>query len=142
VKSLSLVRALTLALALPALGAYAQSVSDDIDTLKTMEYAWVRAVESSDRATVDRLLDPSYFEITARGVRRTKADLLRAEPPPMGTSQTLQDMRVQVRGDSAVVTGTNLYSREHGAAMNFRFYDVFVRKDGMWRVVSSQMVKQ
>jgi ketosteroid isomerase-like protein len=115
-------------------------VTDGNPSPEALEQVWVRAVMRRDLTALDRILDASFVETLSSGVRRTKADVLAAAPPPSGSTQELQDLRVRTYGDTAIVTGVNRF-RQSGQAepVYFAFTDVFVRKHGDWCAVSSQM---
>ncbi|WP_322032020.1 nuclear transport factor 2 family protein [Paraburkholderia sp. J76] len=126
-----------------ASAAHAAQPSDDERTLQQFEQNWLEAGRTHDREALNRMLDDSYVEITPTGVQRTKAQVLKAPPPPPGATQTLRDMQVQVNGDSAVVTGIDRYqSALKGDFSDYSFYDEFARRDGVWRVVTSRMARR
>jgi hypothetical protein len=115
-------------------------VRDTAPSPETLEYVWARAVMRRDVTTLDRILDASFVETSSNGMRRTKADVVGAAPPPSGSTQELQDIRVRTYGDAAIVTGVNRFSgSDQTLPVYFAFTDVFVRKHGDWRAVSSQM---
>ncbi|RAR61839.1 uncharacterized protein DUF4440 [Paraburkholderia unamae] len=115
----------------------------DQAALLQLEQSWVDAAPTHDRTVLDQLLDDSYIETTPSGVRRTKADVMNAPPPPAGATQTLRDMQVSLNGDTAVVQGINRYQPPQSTQyMDFTFTDVFVRHDGRWRVISSQSTRR
>lgn len=123
-------------------GAFAQTAQPDLSALKDMEHEWVSAGMSGDRATIDKLLDPSFVSTTA-GKRRSKEEVLRAPAPPSGSSQTLQNMQVQVEDrETAIVTGVNVYRASANAQpQNYFFTDVFKFRPDGWRIVSSDMTR-
>lgn len=53
-------------------------------------------------------------------------------------------LRIQLMGDTAVVTGTDHLGgtyKGHTGEMNLRFTDVFFRRDGRWQLVATQATK-
>ncbi len=134
--------AMILILACVGTSAFAQA-QDNAATLEALEQAWVQATVNGDRASIDRLLDESFIETSSDGSRRSKTDVLLAPPPPAGSSQLLDGLQVRTFGDTAIVTGDNRY-RAQGQTerVNFAFTDVFVRRNGAWRVVSSQYTRR
>ncbi len=122
---------------------HASEPTTDQHTIELLERDWVYATVNGDRATVDKLLDDSFIETTATGAKRTKIDVMAAPPPAPASTQTLQDLQVRINGDTAIVTGINRYrASSNEAAVNFAFTDVFARRDGIWRVLSSQMTRK
>ncbi|TDY24231.1 uncharacterized protein DUF4440 [Paraburkholderia sp. BL6665CI2N2] len=121
----------------------AYAADHDEDMLKSIEQTWVTAVEQADQATLERVFDDSFIEITASGARRTKNDVLLASPPPPGSTQTLMNVDVRVNGDTAIVTGINRSkSAPTAQATNYSFTDVFLRKNDGWRAVSAHMTRK
>jgi hypothetical protein len=129
------------ALFLSAAPGVSAAQSDDT-ALKSIEQAWVTASVQSDRATLDKLLDDSFIEIMPSGASRSKSDLLIAQPPTKGSTQSLQDVQVRVYGDSAVVTGINRYAAPGMPAHNFAFTDVYVRSGDSWRAVATHISRK
>jgi len=53
-------------------------------------------------------------------------------------------LRIQVLGDTAVVTGVDHLGgtyKGHSGEMNLRFTDVFFRRDGRWQLVATQATR-
>lgn len=126
-----------------ATGANAGQSTDDDATLQQLEQSWVHATTTGDRAALNRLLDDSYVETTANGTHRSKLDVLSAPPPPPGSTQVLRDVTVRLNGDTAIVTGINRFTLSSTTQpADYSFTDVFVRRDGGWRVASSQMTRR
>lgn len=62
---------------------------------------------------------------------------------PQGGSQVLEDVRVQVLDNVAVVTGINRYTPATGyKAIEYRFTDVFVKREDGWRVAAARMLRK
>jgi ketosteroid isomerase-like protein len=106
--------------------------------LRAVEHEWITAAVHRDRATLDRLLADNFIDISYRGQRRTKADVLDAQAAPPGSRQTLSDLQVRVYGETGIVTGVNTVSIGKQAPVRIRFTDVFVRAGNGWRAVSAQ----
>lgn len=119
------------------------AADNDEATLKAMEQTWIQAILTTNRATMDKLLDDSFVETSPNGQRRSKSDVLLAPPPPQGSSQVLMDVDVHVNGDMAIVIGTNHFKPGPSVQpVDYSFTDVFVRRVDGWRVVSSQMTRR
>lgn len=122
--------------------ASSNAATPDEVILRGLEQSWATAASVHDEPTLDKLLDNSYTEVTANGLRRTKADLLAAPPLPVGGSQSIVDVKVQVTNDVAVVTGVNYFVSAPGAlASKFLFTDVYARRSDGWRAISSNMTR-
>jgi hypothetical protein len=111
--------------------------------VELLEHQWTQAASTGNRPVLNDLLDDKFFEVFPGNVRRTKRDLMAADPLPPGSSQVLEDVRVQVLGDVAVATGVNRYTPAAGyKTIEYRFTDVFVKRGEAWRVVAARMLRK
>jgi ketosteroid isomerase-like protein len=114
-------------------------ISDALQ-VQLLEHQWTQAASEGDRPVLNDLLDDKFFEVFPGEIRRTKRDLLAATGTPPSSSQVLEDVRVQVLDNVAVATGINRYTPAAGyKAIEYRFTDVFVKRDDGWRVAASRM---
>lgn len=115
-------------------------ITSEAVQLQTLEQQWTKAAATGDRSMLNDLLDDKFLEVLPNGMHRSKRDLLAAAALPPGGSQVLEDVRVQVLGDLAVVTGINRYTPAQGfKPVEYRFADVFMKRDDGWRVVGARM---
>ncbi|MFD1559084.1 nuclear transport factor 2 family protein [Paraburkholderia silviterrae] len=115
-------------------------VTNEAIQLQILEHQWTQAAANGDRSMLNDLLDDKFLEILPNGTHRSKRDLLAAVALPPGGSQVLEDVRVQVLGDLAVVTGINRYTPARGfRPIEYRFADVFMKREDGWRVVGARM---
>lgn len=115
----------------------ADEAADHAALLKA-EQDWLKATESGNRAMLERLLHPSFVNISPLGGMRNRLESLAAGTPPPGSSQTLTELKVRTYRDAAVVTGVNRYrSNAQSKPTEVVFTDVFIRTPQGWQVVSS-----
>jgi len=115
-------------------------VTNEALHLQILEHQWTQAAATGDRSMLNDLLDDKFFEVLPNGVHRSKRELLAAGALPPGGSQMLEDVRVQVLGNLAVVTGINRYTPAQGyRPVEYRFADVFMKREDGWRVVGARM---
>ena len=133
-------------LLLPCMAWAQQPPPSDKDTaaLLKLEQDWASAVVKHDAAFIERVEDDTYVYTDASGNVAHKADDLataRAGDVKI-ESFKLHDMKVQIHGDAAVVTGeTTLLGSDRGGTLSgtYRWTDTFVRRPGgNWQVVASQ----
>jgi uncharacterized protein (TIGR02246 family) len=96
-----------------------------------------------DRAFVDALLTDDWTSTDYQGRVWTKAGVLAMfdGPRPPMTKAEIDVDNVRLLGDVAVVTGRSLSAgRVEGRDITIvqRYTDVYVKRDGRWRVVASQ----
>lgn len=96
-----------------------------------------------DRAFVDGLLADDWTSTDYRGRIWTKANVLALFDPggPKFRRVEVDVDKVRLFGEVAVVTGRSLSAGlidDRDIEVVQRYTDVFVRRDGRWRVVASQ----
>jgi ketosteroid isomerase-like protein len=109
--------------------------------IEALEMQWRQAQLTNDVAVMDRLLADDYIGISANGTIETKAEALalRRAGTLHITSLDLNDLKVRIYGDTAVVTsradleGTNGSSDISG---KYRYTRVYNRRFGQWKIVS------
>ena len=123
--------------------AVAQADKDTAALLK-LEHDWANAVAKHDTAFIERVEADNYVYTDAAGNVGHKADDLataRAGDVKIDAFK-LSAMKVELHGDTAVVTGeTTLAGNDHGGTLvgTYRWTDTFVRRaDGQWQAVASQ----
>jgi hypothetical protein len=120
----------------PALSAGAESTDQAITNL---ENQWVGAIVKKDTATIDRLLADDFSGTTDDQIY-SKADAI--EDVRTGTHESLEldNMKVRLFGDTAVVTMGQTEKSRHGDkdfSGHYLFTDVWARKNGQWIAVAS-----
>jgi ketosteroid isomerase-like protein len=124
--------------------------NDDEATLKELVRDWANAVVQRDFSRMDRI-QAAEFKGSAQGIsfnpRMLKAALQSQELSISGW--TVEDVKVRITGNTAVVTGRSMLTNAKYKGMDFSgawdWSDRFIKqKDGSWRAVSSQarMVKK
>ena len=102
----------------------------------------MQAAQSRDVPALSRILSGDYLDINYQGMIRDKADALYAPNLRVKAyTQRLSQERVRVYGNTAIVTGRGLLTTGK-RRYAWRFTDVFVKRDGQWRAVSSQETPQ
>jgi ketosteroid isomerase-like protein len=96
-----------------------------------------------DRTWVDDLLADDWTSIDYQGHLWTKANVLAMFGPggPTFTRMEIEVDTVRLLGDVAVVTGRSVSAgrvADREVTVTQRYMDIYVRRDGRWRVVASQ----
>ena len=114
----------------------------DEQELMRLEQAYNDAQVTQDRATLERVWADDYVYTHSNGAVMTKAqdidDTMSGEMT--WRAARLDDMKVRKYGDVGVVTGRLVME---GRAVQYasgprRFTDIFVRRNGQWRLVGGQ----
>lgn len=127
---------LTLLVLAPCAGAASSAKA----RILALEKTWMHAARTRDVPVLKRVLAADYVDINYKGLVRTRADALRASNVDTARyTQRFGDETVRVYGAAAVVTGRGeLQASDHTVVAAWRFTDVFVKRGGVWRAVSSQ----
>ena len=111
--------------------------------LMQMERDWSAAYLSHDVSVVDRLLADDFIGTDGRGIMTDKKQELedaRSENPNRKVlSEAIDDMKVRVYGDTAIVNGRTTEKIQSGGkefVIQYRRTDVFVKRNGRWQCVS------
>ena len=135
---------LALLLALAATDAPAQDVNDNADVRVTAQ-AFDDAQAHKDGAALERLLAPDFLLVRGSGRIGDRRDFIQGFTDPTVTFEpfTVTDrLFLRIAPDAAIVGGEAwVRGREKGKpfAEHFRFSDTFVRRDGRWLAVYTQV---
>lgn len=135
-------RILSLAVVAAFAAALQPAPGDDVAEFRQIARNLAAAYLRGDRAFVDALLTDDWTSTDYRGRTWTKVNVLAmfdGQRPPMTKAEIDVD-RVRLLGDVAVVTGRSVSTGEvdgRAVTVTQRFTDVYVRRDGRWRVVAS-----
>lgn len=130
------------AYALPAAGIIPKRETRAVHKqIESLEMEWRQAQVDNDIAVIANLLADDYVGITANGTVETKSQTIaqRKAGTIRITSLDLDDLKVRLYGDTAVVTsraelqGVNGQSDISG---KYRYTRVYNRRLGQWKIVS------
>lgn len=117
--------------------APAQENTDQVIT--RLEHEWVAAIVKKDAAAIDRLLADD-FSGTTEDTIYSKADAIEDVKTGTHESLDLDNIKVRIFGDTAVVTMDQNEKSRHGDtdfSGHYLFTDVWARKNGQWVAVAS-----
>lgn len=106
--------------------------------------AWDKAIVAKNAAAIAANLAPDFTQIESGGAVIGRDEFIKdlLDPALVIDPYTVEDFAVRVYGDTALLTGR---IRMTGSAegkrfsSHFRYIDVYVRRDGAWKVVSIQI---
>jgi ketosteroid isomerase-like protein len=129
-----------------ASAAGAQRVKSDQETLVELEQKWDAAFHNRDAKFIETLLADEFVVTYGDGTRGDKAKelSLATEFDQQVDSSTLDDFIIKVYGNTAVVLFTQqLVGPIKGkpVAVSYRYVDVWVNRDGVWKCVASQSTR-
>jgi ketosteroid isomerase-like protein len=114
--------------------------------ISQMEDDWGAALVNADTATIDRIEAPDWTLTDENGNLLTKAqtDAELKAGDYKATSFKNDEVKVRVYGDTAIVSGLetekSTYKGKESSGQ-YRFTDVFIKRDGVWKAVASHESK-
>ena len=118
----------------------AAQTSENTDQIITrLEHEWVAAIVKKDTATIDCLLAADFSGTTDDQIY-SKADAIEDVKNGTHESLDLDNIKVRIFGDTAVVTMEQTEKSRHGDtdfSGHYLFTDVWARKNGQWIAVAS-----
>lgn len=121
-------------------------VDSTAQAVMQLERDWAKALVAGDTATIERITASDWVMTDPGGNRTARAESL-AEMRSGALkfeSMTPLDMEVRVYGDTAIVNGRSrdkLTYKGQDMSGEYRFTDVFVKRDGRWQAVSSAVTR-
>jgi len=121
-------------------------VKSDQDTLIELEERWDAAFHNHDQKFIDTLLAEEFVVTYGDGSRgdRAKELTLALDDRQQVDSSQLDEFIVKIFGNTAVVWFTqHLVGPVKGkpVAVDYRYIDVWVNRDGQWKCVASQSTR-
>ena len=121
-------------------------VDSTAQAIMQLERDWAKALVAGDTATIERITASDWMMTDPGGNRSARAEsLAELRSGALKFESTIPlDMEVKVYGDTAIVNGR---SRDKGTykgqdiSGEYRFTDVFVKRDGRWQAVSSVVTR-
>lgn len=107
---------------------------------------WDKAIVRQDRAVIEANMAEDFRQIDGAGNLEDKASFVEGlmSPKLRIDPYTVEDFDVRLYGDVALLSGrtkmTGQYDGKHFQS-HYRYIDIYVRRDGRWRIVSVQISK-
>jgi ketosteroid isomerase-like protein len=130
----------------PMLAAAAQPREHDVAELKRLSDAWDKAIVRKDeKAEADNMAE-DFRQIDGYGNLETKKSFVAGILDPKLTIDpyTVEEFEVRLYGDTALLSGrTHMTGKYDGKVFesNYRYIDIYVRRNGAWQIVSVQITK-
>jgi ketosteroid isomerase-like protein len=129
----------------PPAGAPGSEASEDVEKkIMQLERDWGDALAKRDLAALGRILGDDHSVITKDGSVLTKAQELAKHGQSADELFDFEPMKVRVFGDTAVVTGGHREKSQYqgrDTSGHYRWMDVFVKRDGRWQAVASELTR-
>jgi ketosteroid isomerase-like protein len=131
-------------MACSASAAAADKSTDVVAHLKQLSDHWDKVIVAKDAAAIAANMAEDFRIIDRRGNIEGKKAFVDGILDPKLTINpyTVEDFEVRLYGDTALLSGrshmTGTYEGQPFAS-NYRYIDIYVRKGGVWKIVSVQI---
>jgi ketosteroid isomerase-like protein len=103
------------------------------------ETAWAESVSTNDASVVRRILaDDCVWIVDGRALDKAGAIVAAAKGPGDFISSHLDYANVRLFGDTAIVQGSDTWTRQGGKMGHFIWTDTWIRRNGQWQIVAAQ----
>ena len=111
--------------------------------LAKLEQDWADSYLKRDPSFAQRITTNDFNFVDSSGVMMNKADYIKSiAGNTVFTAFTIDQIKVRLHGDAAVVTGVatiNAKTGEKDESGKYAFTDIFVKQNGEWKAVSGQV---
>ena len=119
---------------------------ETVAALTAQADAWDKAIVRKDRAAIEANMADDFRQIDGAGNLETKASFVEGlmSPALEIDPYTVEDFEVRLFGEVALLYGrTRMTGRAEGKPFtsHYRYIDTYVRRDGVWKVVSVQITR-
>ncbi len=125
---------------------FAAERTADVAELTRISDAWDKAIVRKDEAAVAANMAEDFRQIDGYGNLETRKSFVAGIVDSKLTIDpyTVEDFEVRLYGDTALLSGrTHMTGKYDGKPFesNYRYIDIYVRRNGAWKIVSVQITK-
>src|SRR5437660_4495829 len=116
------------------------AIHSDIDALTALNRDYIQSVQDGDVRRFDQILDEDFLCSNPDGSLVDKNQFLEQTARPVTIrGLVVQDVKVRILGDVAVIDARTSYTTAGGEQRNGSYTDVWARRDGRWLAVSGHV---
>jgi ketosteroid isomerase-like protein len=124
----------------------AESRDRDVAELTRLSDAWDKAIVRKDEKAIADNMAEDFRQIDPNANLETKQSFVAGIIDPKLTIDpyTVEEFEVRLYGDTALLSGrTHMTGKYDGQAFesNYRYIDIYVRRNGAWKIVSVQVTR-
>ncbi|MBM3218460.1 MAG: nuclear transport factor 2 family protein [Candidatus Rokubacteria bacterium] len=115
---------------------------DDLKTLEQLNAHYIRSVQESDVRWFDANLSDDFLNSNPDGSLVDRAGFLKQIAPPCPIkSLAIEDVRIRILGDVALIHARTTYTKPDGGAGAGRYTDTWARRGGRWICVAAHVTR-
>jgi ketosteroid isomerase-like protein len=124
----------------------AESGDRDVAELTRLSDAWDKAIVRKDEKAIADNMAEDFRQIDPNANLESKQSFVAGIVDPKLTIDpyTVEEFEVRLYGDTALLSGrTHMTGKYDGQAFesNYRYIDIYVRRNGAWKIVSVQITR-
>lgn len=117
-------------------------MNTDLDTLTALNREYINSVQNGDVRRFDEILAEDFLCSNPDGSLVDKRQFLAQTARPVTISGlAIDDVRIRILGDVAIIHARTSYATADGERRNGRYTDVWARRDGTWNAVSAHVTR-
>ena len=118
------------------------AIHSDIDALTALNRDYIHSVQHSNVQRFDEILAEDFLCSNPDGSLVDKKQFLAQTALPVTISGlSVEDVRVRILGDIAIIHARTSYIKTDGEQRNGRYTDVWARRNGEWLAVSAHVTR-
>ena len=118
------------------------TAQSDLDALTALNRDYIKSVQDGDVRRFDEILAADFLCSNADGSLVDKEQFLAQTAQPVTISGlSVQEVRVRILGDVAIIHARTGYTTADGEQRNGRYTDVWARRDEKWLAVSAHVTR-
>jgi ketosteroid isomerase-like protein len=114
----------------------------DLETLTALNDEYIASVQHGDVGRFDQILAEDFLCSNPDGTLVEKTQFLTQTARPVTISGlAIDDVRIRILGDMAIIHARTSYRTAEGERRNGRYTDVWARRGGGWLAVSAHVTR-
>jgi hypothetical protein len=114
----------------------------DLEALTALNALYIQSVVRSDATQFEAILAGDFLCSHPDGTIVDKTEFLRqTQASTPLDSMEIDDVRIRVIGDAAIIHGRTSFARRDGKRGVGRYTDVWAKRDGQWLAVSAHVTR-
>jgi len=123
-------------------GSVGGGAMTDHEELSGLNRHYIRSVQESDVGWFERNLSEDFLNSNPDGSLVDRAGFLRQIAPPCPVSNLdIEDVRIRIMGDVAIIHARTTYRKPDGQQGAGRYTDIWARRDGRWVCVAAHVTR-
>jgi len=118
------------------------ATASDVDVLRDLNGHYIHSVVHSDVARFTEILAEDFLCTNPDGSLIDKSQFLRQTAVPVSfTNFDVDDLRIRVLGDVAIIHGQTRFALKDGRRGRGQYTDVWEKRQGRWLAVSAHVTR-